>query len=495
MQTIKVALGQIESHEGQIDSNLKTHINYILRAGQEGVDVLVFPELSLSSYIRQGVKEYTFTTDDKRLACFQKLADSHKMTIIIGLPYVYKDKIYIASFIYQPNKSLEIYMKNYLHEGEEGYYTCGKDLKYIEVKGYKLALSICYDIENDQHFHDVKDADLYISSIFYSPKGMEGLETRAKIMADKFDMQLMISNYSGHVYGIESGGQSMIVSPGQIDKIEIDKGLLIGQYNGLEWTSESILIKANRQSDLIAFLVNKLSVLEGIEAIFLKGSLASNTDDDYSDVDFYCKVKADSYEKFLAMREDILSSYKAVVYKSFVNFKHPQIIVIYDNNLHLDFYLVTDVEEEGVDDIKVLYDPKDVFHSYKKIKRHDINLSNYLSDVIYTIHELDIAIKRGDKLWAMCLLSHMMADMSLVLAGVYDDKKPVLHMKGVYQIIPEDIKKMIDDILDQMCPRNLIQTTKDVIKLLDAIMSLDQVDCDNIDTRYLAYMKKNMLGE
>ncbi|TIV06857.1 MAG: hypothetical protein E5V94_11645, partial [Mesorhizobium sp.] len=51
MNAIKLASAQIACHAGDIDKNVEKHLEFINRARSEGIDVLVFPELSLTDYL------------------------------------------------------------------------------------------------------------------------------------------------------------------------------------------------------------------------------------------------------------------------------------------------------------------------------------------------------------------------------------------------------------------------------------------------------------
>jgi predicted nucleotidyltransferase len=253
-----------------------------------------------------------------------------------------------------------------------------------------------------------------------------------------------------------------------------------------------------RQDHLIKFLVDNLKDRPGIKALYLKGSLASGTGDVYSDVDFYCLVAPSYYEELLSIRESFLVSYMPIIYMSHVNFLHPQIVAIYDNNLHLDFYTTQDFDEVGKDDIKILYDETNQLHHYKKQSRRDTPdvIIDHMSDVIYTFHELDIAIKREDHLWAMRLTSHILADISLVLCTIYDRHKPVLHMKGVYHLIPDQIRVMIDSIINNMTIENRNTCINHIINLVDEVcLLLDDDMLDKLDRTYLDYIKKHIFIE
>ena len=51
MSSLKVAAAQVECRPGDIRANLELHLAVIDEARSRGVDVLVFPELSLTDYL------------------------------------------------------------------------------------------------------------------------------------------------------------------------------------------------------------------------------------------------------------------------------------------------------------------------------------------------------------------------------------------------------------------------------------------------------------
>jgi N-carbamoylputrescine amidase len=49
-RALKIGLAQIDSRLGDVESNVERHLDFIARAREAGVDLLVFPELSLTGY-------------------------------------------------------------------------------------------------------------------------------------------------------------------------------------------------------------------------------------------------------------------------------------------------------------------------------------------------------------------------------------------------------------------------------------------------------------
>lgn len=249
-----------------------------------------------------------------------------------------------------------------------------------------------------------------------------------------------------------------------------------------------------RQSELIEYLVAQLTPINGVKALYLKGSVANGTDDEFSDVDFYCLTDEASYETIMGQREAVLEAFRPIIFKSHVNFGTPQIIVIYEHDLHLDFYVTKDVPLEGSGQIKVLYDPESILVDYKSIKRVDDpqEIKDYLDDAIYTLHELNIAIQRNDDLWAIRLETHILAYLSLVLSHMYEPDRPVLHMKGVYHHLPEALQQDISEILANMSSDHIKDNLKLLIELIDKIVTSQRQEMvSSLNLAYLEYMKRS----
>jgi len=81
---LKVAAAQLESHLGDLDANLEHHLEVIAEARRAGVEVLLFPEMSLTGHGAGGeVLRLSIERGDPRL---QRLADaSGDMVTIVGI--------------------------------------------------------------------------------------------------------------------------------------------------------------------------------------------------------------------------------------------------------------------------------------------------------------------------------------------------------------------------------------------------------------------------
>ena len=126
-----LASAQTNPKRGDITSNLIDHYNLIELASKNQVDLIVFPEMSISGYERENAKDLAFTTTDSRLDKLRQLSIDKKMIVIAGAPILINKDLYIGAFILKPDFSILIYTKQFLHNGEEEYFKSSFDYNPI----------------------------------------------------------------------------------------------------------------------------------------------------------------------------------------------------------------------------------------------------------------------------------------------------------------------------------------------------------------------------
>ena len=57
------------------------------------VDLLIFPEMSLTGYEREEAKQLAFTPNDTRLEKLRQLSHDHNITLVVGAPIQIDDRI------------------------------------------------------------------------------------------------------------------------------------------------------------------------------------------------------------------------------------------------------------------------------------------------------------------------------------------------------------------------------------------------------------------
>jgi len=81
---MKVGLAQFSPRLGDVKKNLELHLRYIEKAKKKGVDLLIFPELSLTGYsLKDLVEEVALHPEKDPL--FTKLKDlSREISMVVG---------------------------------------------------------------------------------------------------------------------------------------------------------------------------------------------------------------------------------------------------------------------------------------------------------------------------------------------------------------------------------------------------------------------------
>lgn len=241
-----LASAQTNPKQGDIESNLIDHYNLIDLASKNQADLIVFPEMSMTGYEREKAKDLAFTETDSRLDRLRQLSADKKMMLIVGAPVMIRNDLYIGAFILKPDYSVSIYTKQFLHTGEEEYFKSSFDYNpIIKLKNEQISLSICADIDNTLHAENARKngATIYLASIFFTPNGIPNAYKTLSNYASLYRMNVLMSNFCGQSWGLDSGGQSGFWDKNgkMISNMnDTDSGLLIIENIDNNWTGKKI---------------------------------------------------------------------------------------------------------------------------------------------------------------------------------------------------------------------------------------------------------------
>ncbi len=192
-------------------ANLVEHYRMIEKAAAQGVRLIAFPELSITGYEHVAARELAFAPTDERLNQLRELSALHNMVVIAGAPIIMEEGLFIGSIILKPDRSIDIYTKQYLHPGEEEYFVSSFNYHpLIELDDERISLAICADIDHPEHAQDAcqRGATLYIPSIFFSPRGIPEAYKSLGHYAKQHAMNILMANFCGRAWVNEAGGCS-----------------------------------------------------------------------------------------------------------------------------------------------------------------------------------------------------------------------------------------------------------------------------------------------
>ncbi|MBN1120234.1 MAG: carbon-nitrogen hydrolase [Anaerolineae bacterium] len=148
---LTLGLAQIDTVLGDVKANLEKHMTYIEQARQQGVDLVCFPELSLTGYNLQDLTYEVAIRPTPDHPVFKPLFEaSRDMDIVVS--YVDEDsrsRFYIAAAYLSQGELLHVHRKVYLPTytlfDEGRYFAWGDDLRAFDTRFGRIGMLLCED--------------------------------------------------------------------------------------------------------------------------------------------------------------------------------------------------------------------------------------------------------------------------------------------------------------------------------------------------------------
>jgi predicted amidohydrolase len=148
---LNLALAQIATKLGDVESNLEKHIDYIKQAQNAKADLIVFPELSLTGYVLQDLVASVAHKPTEEDPVFRHLLKaSHDLDLVVG--FVDEDsrhRFYIASAYLSGGRVLHVHHKVYLPTyglfDEGRFFAWGDAIRAFDTRFGRVGLLICED--------------------------------------------------------------------------------------------------------------------------------------------------------------------------------------------------------------------------------------------------------------------------------------------------------------------------------------------------------------
>ena len=225
--TLRVAAAQIDPTEADIADNLEKHFKFIDEAKARGVEMLVFPELSLTGYqIRSKTPDLAITRDDYRL--LQVAERAGDMTVVVG--FVEES---LAAQFHNSAAALRRGRVEFIHRKlnlatygnleEAKYFARGR---YVDVFSHEApwttAIFICADAWNPGliHLAGLYGATLLVIPIASSIEAVgldfsnpDGWDTALSFYGMLYGTPIIMANHCGSRDGETYWGGSRIIDP------------------------------------------------------------------------------------------------------------------------------------------------------------------------------------------------------------------------------------------------------------------------------------------
>ncbi|MGA2136474.1 MAG: carbon-nitrogen hydrolase family protein [Bryobacteraceae bacterium] len=212
---ITIAAAQSASVCGEVEWNVARHLRFADIAAEKGVQLLVFPELSLIGYELGVARAHAMDPETAALDPLRKLAVEARMTIVAGAPLLNdQGQMHIAAFAFLPDGSAAVYTKEHVHSSEMGVFTSGPGGPELRVEDATVALAICADASHPQHAAKAaaRGANVYAAGVMIDAAGYARKIPLLESYAREHRMAVLMANYSGSTGGDVSAGKSSLWS-------------------------------------------------------------------------------------------------------------------------------------------------------------------------------------------------------------------------------------------------------------------------------------------
>jgi N-carbamoylputrescine amidase len=153
MDDIKVAAVCMNSTPGEVERNLVQVESFVSRAAADSVDIICFPELSISGYATENPDRlYSASLFHRIVDRISDLAGAAGLLILAGAIEIIPDgKPYITQIVAGPQGLLGCYRKTHLSPPEKKAYAAGQTLGLFHYGGVTFGLQLCYEA----HFPEI----------------------------------------------------------------------------------------------------------------------------------------------------------------------------------------------------------------------------------------------------------------------------------------------------------------------------------------------------
>jgi predicted amidohydrolase len=227
---LKLAIAQINTRLGNLQANLENHLSIARQARQDGMDVLVFPELSLTGYVLQDLVPTVACRAESDDPIFHHLLDaSRDIDLVVG--FVDEDsrhRFYIASAYLSQGKLIHIHHKVYLPTyglfDEGRFFAPGESVRAFDTRFGRFGMLICEDFwhASPPYLLWLDGADLFLLTSASPGRGLNGgpkLESSAWVehtnqaYASLFTIFVAHANRTGFEDGLNFWGGSTVFDP------------------------------------------------------------------------------------------------------------------------------------------------------------------------------------------------------------------------------------------------------------------------------------------
>jgi predicted amidohydrolase len=211
---VLVALAQLAPRARDVAANA-ARARELVRSSEQA-DLVVLPELFLSSYVTTGVEELAVPLDGPELSELRETAREAATALIVGLAEWTPAGIANTAVLIEASGDLAAaYRKTHLFGAERDAYVAGDELSTVQLGGRTVGPMVCFDLEFPEVTRALaaRGADLLVT-ISANPARFDldhGVFARARALES--GLPHVYVNRVGDQDGVRFGGNSIALDP------------------------------------------------------------------------------------------------------------------------------------------------------------------------------------------------------------------------------------------------------------------------------------------
>ncbi|KAF2406746.1 carbon-nitrogen hydrolase family protein [Pseudomonas antarctica] len=249
MTALTLAAAQTIAIAGDVPANIQRHLAFMQAAAEHGVQLLVFPELSLTGYEPTLAAGLAIAPQDALLAPLRDRARELRLTAVVGMPIRVAPQtgVLIGALVLGADGSLAVYTKQHLHPGEDAAFIAGQGGAALEYGDNRIALAVCADFSHASHPRQAAEAgaNVYAAGVLISEGGYATDSALLQGYAAEHRLLVLMANHGGPSGGWACAGRSAIwaadggllaAAPG------IGDVLVIARHDGGQWAGHVVVL-------------------------------------------------------------------------------------------------------------------------------------------------------------------------------------------------------------------------------------------------------------
>ncbi|MDQ0739705.1 carbon-nitrogen hydrolase family protein [Pseudomonas sp. W4I3] len=249
MTALTLAAAQSLSIAGDVPANIARHRVFMQAAAAQGVQLLVFPELSLTGYEPALAADLAIAPESPVLTPLREMARKLRLTAVVGMPVRLAPKadVMIGALVLGADGSLAVYTKQHLHPGEEVAFAAGQGGAVLELGSDRIALAVCADFSHASHPRQaaLAGANIYAAGVLISESGYATDSALLQQYAVEHQLLVLMANHGGPSGGWVCAGRSaiwaddgrlLVAVPG------VGEALAIARRDGERWVGHVVTV-------------------------------------------------------------------------------------------------------------------------------------------------------------------------------------------------------------------------------------------------------------